>query len=116
MFALNRTLPAFLAATALLLAGCDKIADKIDETQARQEFVTSCAKSANESSKGAINLDAATKLCGCSYDEAASTYSDRNQWKRDLVRYGLKQDDKALEAKLEAAMNTCVERFTKGQL
>ncbi|MBH5330143.1 hypothetical protein H9Q10_10755 [Eikenella sp. S3360] len=46
----------------------------------------------------------------------AATYSDRNQWKRDLVRYGLNQNDKAFEAKLKTAMDTCFERFTKGQL
>ena len=68
MSALSRTLPALIAASVLLLAGCDKVADKvadnaagqIDDQKARSEFVTNCAKSAVESSKGSINNEAAT--------------------------------------------------------
>lgn len=124
MPALNRTLPALLAASVLLLAGCDKVADKvadsaagqIDDQKARSEFVTNCAKSATESSKGAMNIETSTKLCSCTYDQAASTYSNSEEWKKDLIRYGLNQNNKELEAKIEAAMTTCVERLTKGQL
>ena len=124
MSALSRTLPALIAASVLLLAGCDKVADKvadnaagqIDDQKARSEFVTNCAKSAVESSKGSINNEAATKLCGCTYDQTASTYTKSEDWKRDLFRYGINQNNKELEAKLEVSMNTCIDRFSKGQL
>ena len=104
MSALSRTLPALIAASVLLLAGCDKVADKvadnaagqIDDQKARSEFVT--------------------KLCGCTYDHAASTYSNSEEWKKDLIRYGLNQNNKELEAKIQAAMTTCIDRFSKGQL
>ncbi|OAM34805.1 hypothetical protein A7Q01_09220 [Eikenella sp. NML96-A-049] len=124
MSALSRTLPALIAASVLLLAGCDKVADKvadnaagqIDDQKARSEFVTNCAKSAVESSKGSINNAVATKLCGCTYDQAASTYSNSEEWKKDLIRYGLNQNNKELEAKIQATMTTCIDRFSKGQL
>ena len=114
------TKPALFVLSFLLLAGCDKIADKasdqlLDETKIRNGFVSGCADNANRSSKGAITLETSTKLCNCAYDEAAATYSDRNQWKQDLVRYSIKHDDKAFENKLKTAINSCVDHFSKGQ-
>ena len=50
------------------------------------------------------------------YDQAASTYSSSEEWKKDLIRYGLNQNNKELEAKIQAAMTTCIDRFSKGQL
>ena len=124
MPALSRTLPALIAASVLLLAGCDKVAEKVadhtagqvDDQKIRSEFVTNCASSAVESSKGTLNNETATKLCGCTYDQTASTYTKSEDWKRDLFRYGINQNNKDLEAKLEVSMNTCIDRFSKGQL
>ena len=88
MPALSRTLPALIAASVLLLAGCEKvvekttdkasekmsgyISDKIDEPTVRSVFTDKCV----ESNNALLSKDTAAKLCSCTYDRTASTYDN----------------------------------------
>ena len=130
MSALSRTLPALIAASVLLLAGCEKIvekttdkvsekmseyiSDKFDEPTIRSVFTDSCVESNNIF----LSKDTATKLCNCTYDRAASTYDNPKDWSADVFHYNLNPNNKELGAKIEAkfktAMAACIER-TAGQ-
>ena len=105
--------------TTLTLAGCDKVAEtlasKADEGQMRKEFVNSCAEAAVKSSGGQMNNDLAGNICGCTYDETAAQYTDREQWKKDLIQYGFSQNDTELERKLSTSMQACISRITRAQ-
>ena len=126
MPALSRTLPALIAASVLLLAGCEKIvekttdkasekmsgyiSDKIDEPTVRSVFTDKCVESGN----ALLSKDTAAKLCSCTYDRAASTYDNPKDWSADVFHYNLNPNNKELGAKIEAkfktAMAACIER------
>ena len=126
MSALSRTLPALIAASVLLLAGCEKIvekttdkvsekmseyiSDKFDEPTIRSVFTDSCVESNNIF----LSKDTATKLCNCTYDRAASTYDNPKDWSADFLQYNIHPNNKELDAKIEAkfktAMAACIER------
>ena len=130
MPALSRTLPVLIAASVLLLAGCEKlvekttdkasekmsgyISDKIDEPTVRSVFTDKCV----ESNNALLSKDTAAKLCSCTYDRAASTYDNPKDWSADVFHYNLNPNNKELGAKIEAkfktAMAACIER-TAGQ-
>lgn len=130
MPALSHTLPALIAASVLLLAGCEKIvekttdkasekmsgyiSDKIDEPTVRSVFTDKCV----ESNNALLSKDTAAKLCSCTYDRAASTYDNPKDWSADVFHYNINPNNKELGAKIEAkfktAMTTCIER-TAGQ-
>ena len=130
MPALSRTLPALIAASVLLLAGCEKIvekttdkasekmsgyiSDKIDEPTVRSVFTDKCVESGNT----LLSKDTAAKLCSCTYDRAASTYDNPKDWSADVFHYNLNPNNKELgdkiEAKFKTAMAACIER-TAGQ-
>ena len=126
MSALSRTLPVLIAASVLLLAGCEKIvekttdkasekmsgyiSDKIDEPTVRSVFTDKCVESGN----ALLSKDTAAKLCSCTYDRAASTYDNPKDWSADVFHYNLNPNNKELDAKIEAkfktAMAACIER------
>ena len=126
MSILSRTLPALIAASVLLLAGCEKvvekttdkvsekmseyISDKFDEPTIRSVFTDSCVESNNIF----LSKDTATKLCNCTYDRAASTYDNPKDWSADFLQYNIHPNNKELDAKIEAkfktAMAACIER------
>ena len=126
MPALSRTLPALIAASVLLLAGCEKIvekttdkasekmsgyiSDKIDEPTVRSVFTDKCVESGN----ALLSKDTAAKLCSCTYARAASTYDNPKDWSADVFHYNLNPNNKELGAKIEAkfktAMAACIER------
>ena len=126
MSALSRTLPVLIAASVLLLAGCEKIvekttdkasekmsgyiSDKIDEPTVRSVFTDKCVESGN----ALLSKDTAAKLCSCTYDRAASTYDNPKDWSADVFHYNLNPNNKELGAKIEAkfktAMAACIER------
>ena len=126
MSILGRTLPALIAASVLLLAGCEKVTEKVadkasekmssymsdqlDESTVRSIFTDSCVESNNIF----LSKDTATKLCNCTYDRAASTYDNPKDWSADFLYYITSPNNKELDAKIEAkfktAMAACIER------
>ena len=109
------TKPALLAAAILLLAGCDFIADKsagnVTEQEAKDGFIEGCVKGAldPQAFKRQLSQAEASKLCHCAYDTASAQYTDREKWKRDLIRAGLSPNDQNQEIfqKLVAGLQSC---------
>ena len=88
------TKPALIALSFLLLAGCDFIAKGALDPQAF---------------KRQLSQAEASKLCHCAYDTASAQYTDREKWKRDLIRAGLSPNDQNQEIfqKLVAGLQSC---------
>ena len=109
------TKPVLLAAAILLLAGCDFIADKAagngTEQEAKDGFIEGCVKGAldPQAFKRQLSQAEASKLCHCAYDTASAQYTDREKWKRDLIRAGLSPNDQNQEIfqKLVAGLQSC---------
>ncbi|MDU1347097.1 MAG: hypothetical protein E6959_08610 [Eikenella corrodens] len=97
------TKPALIALSFLLLAGCDFIANKaasnVTEQEAKDGFIEGCVKGAldPQSFKRQLSQAEASKLCHCAYDTASAQYTDREKWKRDLIRAGLSPNDQNQE-------------------
>ena len=109
------TKPALIALSFLLLAGCDFIANKaasnVTEQEAKDGFIEGCAKGAldPQAFKRQLSQAEASKLCHCAYDTASAQYTDREKWKRDLIRAGLSPNDQNQEIfqKLVAGPQSC---------
>ena len=109
------TKPALFVLSFLLLAGCDFIANKaasnVTEQEAKDGFIEGCVEGAldPQAFKRQLSQAEASKLCHCAYDTASAQYTDREKWKRDLIRAGLSPNDQNQEIfqKLVAGLQSC---------
>ena len=98
------------------MAACiERTAGQTDEQQARSTFTENCTRLVVEVKKGKITNETATKGCGCTYDRVAATYTNPEEWKKDLIRYSISQADDALDAKFDAALSACFNPSQKTQ-
>lgn len=100
----------------LCLTACDslvnKMADSIDETEVRTNFVDSCASAMSDQSQSKISLTQGKTICGCMYDQVAQGYSDKEEWKRTIIRMGLPSSDEnernAFMQRFDTAAPNCI--------
>ena len=98
------------------MAACiERTAAKTDEQQARSTFTENCTRLVVEVKEGKITNETATKGCGCTYDRVAATYTNPEEWKKDLIRYSISQADEALDAKFDAVLAACFNPSQKTQ-
>ena len=98
-----------------MAASIERAAGKTDEQQARSTFTENCTRLVVEVKEGKITNETATKGCGCTYDRVAATYTNPEEWKKDLIRYSISQTDEALEAKFSSALSACFNSSQKTQ-
>ena len=93
----------------------ERTAGQTDEQQARSTFIENCTKLAVEASEGKRTNEAVAQACGCFHDLVAATYTNPEEWKKDLIRYSISQADDALDAKFDAALSACFNPSQKTQ-
>lgn len=107
-----------LSGTFFLLTACDamidKMAEQVDETEMRTNFVDSCGSAMSESNHK-ITLEQSQSVCSCMYDTVKSQYSNAEEWKRNIIKNGLPSGDDqertAFMQRFETAAPACFQQL-----